>query len=124
MRFSAPADVSAISLAAGEFAVADGHVDLPDDIGAGDLAGLAIILGAFTELCQGSLRFRVSHDCDRLSAHDFSGFRGLVLHHRRLVRGSRCHRRGLIGPDHCPHGGTDTRDKKQQRDEQAQLCFA
>ena len=41
MRFSAPADVSAISLAAGEFAVVDGFVDLPEDIGDGDLSGLA-----------------------------------------------------------------------------------
>lgn len=41
MRFSAPADTSAISLAAGEFAVAKGFVDVPDDIGSGDLAGLA-----------------------------------------------------------------------------------
>lgn len=41
MRFSASADTSAISLAAGEFAVVDGFVDLPEDIGDGDLAGLA-----------------------------------------------------------------------------------
>jgi hypothetical protein len=41
MRFSAPANVSAISLAAGEFAVVKGFVDVPDDINAGDLAGLA-----------------------------------------------------------------------------------
>jgi len=41
MRFSAPADVSAISLAAGEFPVTKGFVDVPDDVGAGDLAGLA-----------------------------------------------------------------------------------
>jgi hypothetical protein len=40
MRFAAPADVSAISLACGEFAVVDGFVNVPDDLGQGDLAGL------------------------------------------------------------------------------------
>ena len=41
MRFAAPADVSAISLTCGEFAVKDGHIEVPADIGQGDLAGLA-----------------------------------------------------------------------------------
>jgi hypothetical protein len=42
MRFAAPADTTAISLAAGEFPITDGFVDLPDDLGEGDLAGLAV----------------------------------------------------------------------------------
>ena len=41
MRFSAPANVSSVSLTCGEFAVVKGHVTLPKDIGEGDLAGLA-----------------------------------------------------------------------------------
>lgn len=42
MRFAAPADTSAISLACGEFAVENGHIEVPDEIGPGDLAGLAV----------------------------------------------------------------------------------
>jgi hypothetical protein len=41
MRFAAPADTSAISLTCGEFAVKNGHIEVPHDVGQGDLAGLA-----------------------------------------------------------------------------------
>lgn len=42
MRFTAPQDISAISLSVGTFEVVDGAVDVPDDLGAGDLGGLAV----------------------------------------------------------------------------------
>ena len=40
-RFAAPAHVSSVFLASGEYAVADGFVELPDAPSEGDLAGLA-----------------------------------------------------------------------------------
>lgn len=43
MRFSAPINVSAVSLSCGEFSVdKDGCIEVPDDIGTGDLAGLSV----------------------------------------------------------------------------------
>lgn len=43
MKFTAPADVSAITLSIGELAVIDGSVTVPDDanLSEGDKAGLA-----------------------------------------------------------------------------------
>lgn len=40
-RFSAPADTSGIHLGIGHFAVKKGFVEVPDDLSAGDRAGLA-----------------------------------------------------------------------------------
>jgi len=41
MRFAAPQDVSDITLSSGPLPVVDGHIDVPDAAGAGDLASLA-----------------------------------------------------------------------------------
>ena len=42
MRYRAPIHISSISLACGEFEVADGFVLLPDELAGGDSAGLAV----------------------------------------------------------------------------------
>lgn len=40
MRYKAPEHTADVHLAAGVFPVVDGHVNLPDDLGQGDIAGL------------------------------------------------------------------------------------
>jgi hypothetical protein len=40
-RFLAPADVGGVTLTCGQFEVAEGVIEVPDDLGAGDRAGLA-----------------------------------------------------------------------------------
>lgn len=40
-RFIAPADVGGVTLTAGQFEVVDGHIETPDDLGPGDIVGLA-----------------------------------------------------------------------------------
>jgi len=42
MRYTAPAHVSGINLSIGPVVVVDGFVEVPDDLGAGDLGGLAM----------------------------------------------------------------------------------
>jgi hypothetical protein len=42
MRYSAPADVSGITLSTGQLTVVDGFVEVPDDASEGDRGGLAV----------------------------------------------------------------------------------
>lgn len=42
MRFAAPDHVTDITLSIGPVPVVDGHVEVPDDLGQGDLGGLAM----------------------------------------------------------------------------------
>lgn len=42
MRYAAPAEVTSIILSIGPVPVVDGFVDVPDDLGAGDIGGLAM----------------------------------------------------------------------------------
>ena len=42
MRYAAPEHVTGISLSVGPFTVVDGFIEVPDDLGQGDLGGLAM----------------------------------------------------------------------------------